>query len=235
VAAAGDDGGGRVRGAAARDGAAGAGRHGHHGHGQSVADEYSDEYYEDDEYTRWDVVGQPGSWTVSYPIGFDAITREQCLDAAWKDAPFAADMQLMNDAGVVLATSTWTYAVACTGIEGGSAGPDRTRVYAGRSTKSKPFTFLVLDTTRELASYRICRYDSISGRYRGCDMERLMSRNRTDDGNWFINYHLTWGPVGSSACSYFDRKWPQAGFRVQFYDRDMDMRLSLVRGTRLNC
>ena len=196
-------------------------------------DEYGDEYY-DDEYTRWDVVGQPGAWTVSYPIGFDEITREQCLAATWQDAPFAADIQVMNDAGAVLATGEWTYAVACTGIEGNAVGPDRTRVSAGRSTKSKAFTFLVLDTRRELVSYRICRYDSISGKYRGCDMEQLTARNRTD-GNWVVSYFLTWGPVGSAACSYFDRKWPQAGFRVQFYDRDMDMRVSLFRGTRVDC
>ena len=207
--------------------------------GQTVTDEfdeYGDEYYYDeDEYTRWDVVGQPGSWTVSYPIGFDEITREQCLDAAWEDAPFAADMQVMNDAGVVLATGAWTYAVVCTGIEGAVAGPDRTRVYAGRSTTSKPFTFWALDTRRELASYRICRYFSGTGTYSGCDRERLTARNRTDDGTWVVSYRLTWRPLGSAACAYVGRKWPQAGVRVQFYDRDLKQRLSLFRGTRVDC
>lgn len=187
------------------------------------------------EYTRWDVVGQPGAWTVGYPVGFDGISREECLAAAWQDEQFSADMQVLNDAGAVLSTSRWTYEVECQGIEGNAVGPDRTRVYSGRSTRSKPFTFLVLDTTRQLASYRICRYDSISGKYRGCDMERLTAADRADDGNWVLSYHLTWQPVGSSTCSYIGRKWPQAGFRVQFYDRGMDMRVSLFRGTRVDC
>ncbi len=206
--------------------------------GQPVGDGY-DDYYDDyddydDEYTRWDVVGTPGAWTVSYPIGFDAITREECLAATWRDAPFSATMSVMNDAGVVLATTEWVYQVRCTGIEGASAGPERTRVYAGRSTKSKPFTFVVLDTEHLLKSYRICRYDSVSGRYAGCDREVLRARNRTDDG-WVVSYHLTWGPMGSSACAFVGRKWPQAGFRVQYYDRGLDRRLTLFRGTRLDC
>lgn len=205
--------------------------------GQDVSDEYDDyedDWY-DDEYTRWGIVGQPGSWTVSYPIGFDGISRVECLNAAWKDTPFAASIEVMNDAGVVIGTGSWTYSVVCTGIEGNAVGPERTRVYAGRSTKSKPFTFLVLDTKRVLSSYRICRYDSVSGRYSGCDRERLTARNRTKDGNWALSYTITWNPLGSSACSYVGRKWPQAGFRVEFYDRSLSKRLTLFRGTRLDC
>lgn len=202
--------------------------------GQTLDDEY-DDWYDDDEYTRWDIVGAPGSWTVSYPIGFDEISREECLAAAWQDAPFAAAIQVMNDAGVVLATSGWTYAVACTGIEGNSLGPARSRVYAGKSTRSKPFRFLALDTRRVLKSYRVCHYDSIAGRYRDCDRERLTAEDRTKDGNWFLSYNLTWRAMGSSLCNYIGRKWPQAGIRVQFYDGNLDKRLTLYRGTRLDC
>ena len=126
--------------------------------------------------------------------------------AAWQDETFAADIEVMNDAGVALAVGAWTYRVVCAGNEGNSAGPERTRLSASRSTRSKVITFLVLGTKRVLTSYRICRYDSVSGRYRGCDRERLTARNRTKDG-----------------------------FRVQFYDRDLKQRLSLFRGTRPDC
>lgn len=204
--------------------------------GKPAADEWDDEYVDDDEYRRWDVVGQPGSWTVSYPIGFDGITREECLTAAWDDPAFTAAMQVQNDAGVVIGTGSFTYDVVCTGIEGNSAGPARTRVSATRSVRSRPFGFLVLDARKVLASYRICQYDSVLGRYFNCDMERLTARQRTDDGkNWGISYTITWQAMGSAACDYIDRKWPQAGFRVQYFDRSGDRVLTLFRGTRLDC
>ena len=204
--------------------------------GQSVVDEWDDEYVDDDEYTRWDIVGQPGSWTVSYPIGFDGITREQCLTAAWDDPVFTASMQVQNDAGVVIGTGSFAYDVVCTGIEGSSSGPARSKVSASRSVKSKPFAFVVLDTRRVLASYRICQYDSIGGRYYDCDMERLTARNRLRDGTgWGLSYTITWRAMGSQLCDYIDRKWPQAGLRVQYFDRSGDRVLTLFRGTRLDC
>lgn len=198
-------------------------------------DEESWEYDDDDPYVRWDIVGQPGAWTVSYPIGFDTISREECLTAAWQEAPdFSASIEVLNDAGVVLATSALPYEVVCTGIEGGSTGPEETRVYAGSSVKSKAFTFVVVDTKHVLGSYRICEYSSITGRYSNCDREKLTSRHRTKQG-WGLSYNLNYGGVGASLCSYIDRKWPQEGLRVEFYDAGMKKKLALFRGTRLTC
>lgn len=197
-------------------------------------DDYWD-YDDDDDYTRWDIVGEPGSWTVSYPIGFDRISREECLTAAWSDdSGFAATIDVMNDAGVVLGTGLWDYSVNCTGIAGGSTGPDRTRVSASRSTTSEPFNFLVQDSKHRLASYRICRYRPVVGGYNACDREDLTSRNRTKDG-WGVSYRLTFNAMGSSACAYIDRKWPDAGFRVDFYDRAGVKRVTLYRYTELRC
>lgn len=204
--------------------------------GQPVVDEWDDEYVDDDEYARWDIVGQPGSWTVSYPIGFDGITREQCLTAAWDDPTFTASMQVQNDAGVVIGAGSFAYDVVCTGIEGNSAGPARSRVSATRSVRSKPFAFVVLDTRRVLASFRICQYDSIGGRYYDCDMERLAPKDRLEDGTgWGLTYTITWRPMGAQLCDYIDRKWPQAGLRVQYFDRAGERVLTLFRGTRLDC
>lgn len=212
--------------------------------GLAVSDDLDDDYYVDheddydefDEYTRWDIGGQPGEWTVSYPIGFDEIPREDCLRAAWQKKPFSADIEVMNDAGVVLATGSWTYQVVCTGIEGASTGPERTRVYAGRSSTSRSFTFLVLDSKRILSSYRVCRYSSVDGhRYLGCDREMLTASHRTKNGNWLLSYTLSWRPMGPGLCSVIGRKWPQEGVRIEFYDRNLRKQLSLYRATRLDC
>ena len=189
----------------------------------------------EDEYTRWDIVGEPGHWTNSYPIGFDGITREQCLTAAWEPkADFSAVIQVKNDAGVELAHGSWDYSVLCTGIEGGSTGPERTHVSASHTTQSKPFRFYVVDTRHVLDSYRICVYWSLTGKYSKCDYERLTQADRTDSG-WTVGYHLTIPAQGSYGCAYVGRKWPQNGFRLQFYDSSMDQQLSLFRGTRLDC
>ena len=198
-------------------------------------DWYDDLADEDDEYTRWDVIGQPGSWTVSYPIGFEEMSDQECLAAALLDKPFEASIEVMNDAGAILATGSFSYEVTCTGIAGGSTGPDRTRVYASRSARSQPFTFLAVDTKRILSAYRICQYSSITERYSNCDYEQLTTKHRTKDGNWYLSYYLNWGPLGSSSCGYVGRKWPQAGFRVQWYDRSMKQQLSLFRGTNTDC
>lgn len=206
--------------------------------GQPVedADGYLDDPsdYADDEYARWDVSGRPGEWTVAYPIGFDGISREQCLGATWRDAPFAAVMDVKNDAGTILGSGNWTYRVLCTGIEGGSSGPERTRLSTSHSVTSKSFTFLALDTTKVLTSFRVCRYSSVTERYFACDREVLTRRNRQDE-NWAVSYSITWPAQGAAGCAYVGRKWPQEGLRVQFYDRDLDQRLSLFRGTRLDC
>lgn len=191
-------------------------------------------YDDDDEYVRWDIVGQPGNWTVSYPVGFDGISREECLTAAWKKAPFLTQIQVMNDAGAILGTGEWSTQVTCTGIEGNATGPASTRVSAGRSTQSKPFTFLALDAKRVLTSYRICRYSSITGRYSACDLERLTAKDRSG-ANWFLSYTVSWRPLGSTVCQYYGRKWLQSGLRVQFYDRAMSQRLSLFWGTKVDC
>lgn len=206
--------------------------------GQVLDDEddyWDDEDYGDEEYSRWDIVGIPGQWTVSYPIGFEEISREECITAAWSDKPgFAATMEVLNNAGVVLATNTFNYKVICTGVEGGSTGPEETRVYAARATVSKPFNFYVIDTKRVLKSYRVCRYNSISGKYANCDREKLTKSDQTKEG-WGVSYNLTWQALGSSACTLVDRKWPQSGIRVEFYDASLDKIVSLFRGTRLDC
>ena len=202
----------------------------------------SDEYWEDDwdddyddEYTRWDIVGSPGQWTISYPIGFDYISREQCLTAAWNKNPdFFANIDVMNDAGVVLATNSFKYTVKCTGVEGGATSAEETRVYANKSVKSKGFNFFVVDQKRILKSYRICNYNWYSGKYYACDREKLTKKNRSDEG-WLLSYSLTFPAYGSSTCSYIDRKWPSAGFRVEFYDSSLDKVLTLHKYTRLNC
>ncbi len=201
--------------------------------GQSIDDDWDDD--EDDDYIRWDIVGQPGSWTVSYPIGFDPISREECLTAAWNENPdFFASIDVMNDAGVVLGTGEFPYTVKCTGLEGGATGPDRTRVYAGKATKSQAFTFVALDSTKILKSYRVCQYSSSTGRYTKCDRERLLAKNRYKDG-WAVTYNLTYPALGSSRCAYVGRKWPQEGLRIEYYDGSLKKRLTLFRGTRLDC
>lgn len=201
--------------------------------GQAVDD---DEYGSDDEYTRWNIIGVPGRWTIGYPVGFDAMSREQCIDTldSPKGARYAAIIEVMNDAGTVLSTGSWAYEVTCTGLLGGATGPKRTRVFASRSTTSKPFEFSVLDTRHLLESYRICNYSSITGRYFGCDREQLTKRHRTDFG-WYLNYSMTYPAMGSGACQYIGRQWPQSGIRIQFYDGSYDKRVTVFWGTRLDC
>jgi hypothetical protein len=198
-------------------------------------DDYWADYDPTDPYQRWDITGTPGSWNIAYPIGFEDITREECLHAAWdKSSKFEATIEVMNNAGTVLATAVSPFSVTCTGIEGGSAGPQKTQVYANKSAKSKSFTFFVVDTQHKLSSYRICRYLSATDSYFACDREDLKSRSKTDEG-WTLGYNLTWSALGSSSCNYVDRKWPRSGFRVQFYDRDQDQVMTLYRTTQLRC
>lgn len=197
-------------------------------------DEYGDPVYDDDEYTAWEVTGGPGNWVVQYPIGFDPISREQCLNAAWGKKPFSANMQVVNDDSTVLAQGSWQYAVDCTGIEGASSGPKRTRVYSGRTAESKAFTFWVLDANHKLNAFRVCRYNAMTDAYGACDYEDLASRHRTKDG-WQVTYSLTFRPMGSSLCSWVGRTWPDAGFRMQFYSGDLDKELTLYSTTRLDC
>ncbi len=202
-----------------------------------VTEDSDDYYYSDDEYERWGIIGAPGHWTVSYPIGFPYMTREQCVDAAWIDAkgsPYAAIIEVMNDAGTVLASNTWSYEVYCTGLLGGAQGPKRTRVFAGRSSSTKPFEFYVLDKRHLLESYRICVYDSLLGRYHDCDREDLRKRDRTASG-WYLNYTIDFPAMGSDLCGYIGRTWPQSGLRIQFYDQDFDKQVTVYWGTRLNC
>jgi len=206
--------------------------------GQDVSDSWDDDDYyfdDDDEYVRWDITGAPGSWTVSYPIGYDDISRDECVAAEWdEDARFAVTLDVQNDAGTIIGTGSWDYRVNCTGIVGGSLGPEKTRVYASRGTQSKSFDFLVIDKDRVLDSYRVCNYNAITGRYFGCDREDLKKRDRTEDG-WAVSYNITWNAVGSATCRYIDRQWPQAGLRVQFYDDNLKKKLQLFRGTQLRC
>jgi len=205
--------------------------------GQDVSDSWDDDVYydDDDEYVGWTIDGQPGSWIVSYPIGFEEISREECVAATWgEDGPFSAAIDVQNDAGTLIGAAQWDYQVNCTGIVGGALGPEKTRVFAGRGTESKSFDFLVVDKERILDSYRICNYNAISGRYFGCDREDLKKRDRTDDG-WAVSYSITWNAVGSATCRYIDRQWPQAGLRVQFYDDDLRKQLQIFKGTQLRC
>ncbi len=203
--------------------------------GQPVLDEYDDEIWPDDNpQSRWNVAGAPGGWTVAYPIGFDPINREQCVAAAGTAAPFGAMIEVKNDAGTVLGTSTWTYAVKCTGIVGGASGPDRTKLSASHSVRSKPFRFYILDSEHRLSTFRICSYEGIYGSWRNCDYEDLRADQRTKNG-WTITYTLTWNGLGSSTCQYVGRKWPSAGFRVQIYSSGLRKQLTLTRYTRLDC
>lgn len=201
-------------------------------------DYWDDEDWEtdlDDDYNRWDIVGSPGQWTVSYPIGFDYISREQCLTAAWNKNPnFFANIDVLNDAGVVLATNSFNYSVTCTGVEGGATSPEETRVYSNKSAKSKGFNFYVVDQKRLLKSYRICNYNWYSGKYYACDLEKLTQSNRKDN-SWILSYTLTFPAYGSATCSYINRKWPDAGFRVEFYDASFDKIVTLYKYTRLDC
>jgi len=204
--------------------------------GQLVeSDDWDDDWYDDDEYTQWIITGTPGQWNISYPIGFEEISREECLYSAWqKDPKFSATIEVLNDAGTILSSGSFNYEVSCTGIEGGSVGPEKTRVYAGKSTKSKPFDFFVVDAKHMLKSYRVCNYSSITGKYFSCDRESLTKRQKSDDG-WVLSYTLTWNSLGSATCNYIGKKWPQSGFRIELYDAQMDKVLSLFRGTRLDC
>ena len=187
-----------------------------------------------DPYTSWDVVGGPGNWTVSYPIGFDGISREECLAAGWRHTPFYASIDVQNDAGVVLATGSWKYSVECTGIEGGVTWPRKTRVYAGHATRSKFWKYYVLDTRHVLKTYRICRFNYFRDRYGSCDYEKLTARHRTDTG-WIISYALTYGAMGSSTCAWIGRKWPDAGFRLELYSGNLNKRLTMWGTTKLDC
>lgn len=198
-----------------------------------AVDEYGDPV-EYDEYTSWDVGGGPGSWTVSYPIGFDGISREECLAAGWRKTPFYASIEVLNDDSVVLATGSWKYSVNCTGIEGAVNWPRKTMVYAGRSSRSKPWIYYVLDTRHVLNTYRICRYNSFLDRYDSCDYEDLTTRERTDTG-WTVSYSLTFGAMGSSTCAWVGRKWPDAGFRLELYSGDLDKRLTMYGTTKMDC
>lgn len=198
-----------------------------------AVDEYGDPV-EYDAYTSWDIVGGPGSWTVSYPIGFDGISREECLAAGWQKDPFYATIEVQNDASIVLATGSWTYTVNCTGIEGAVTWPRKTRVYAGRSTTSKPWTYFILDTRHVLNTYRICRFNAYLDRYGSCDYEDLTSRERTDTG-WTISYRLTFTALGSSTCAWVGRQWPDAGFRLQVFSGNLDKRLTMYGTTKLDC
>jgi hypothetical protein len=190
---------------------------------------------DDDEYSRWDILGSPGQWTISYPIGFDYISREQCLTAAWnKDPDFFANIEVLNDAGVLLATNSFNYVVNCTGVEGGATSPQETRVYSNKSVKSKSFSFFVVDRKRVLKSYRICNYNWYSGKYYACDREKLTQKTRDDEG-WILSYSLTFPAYGSTTCAYIGRKWPDAGFRVEFYDSSLDKVITLYKYTRLDC
>jgi len=204
--------------------------------------ELDDDDWDDDwddiepEYADWTITGAPGSWTVGYPIGYEDIPPEECLVSYFNKNPFKASIEVMNDAGTVLASGNQNYRVACTGIAGNSTGPDRTRVYSGKSSKSQGLAFLVLDTKFTLDSYRACQYNSISGRYYACERKELKrSGKQKRDYGWVLSYNLTWRPMGSSLCSYIARKWPQAGVRVEFYDARMRKELTLFRGTRLTC
>ncbi len=203
----------------------------------------SDEYWDDedwdtdydDEYSRWDIVGSPGQLTISYPIGFDYISREQCLTAAWnKDPDFFVNIEVLNDAGVVLATNSFNYEVNCTGVEGGATSPEETRVYSNKSVKSKGFNFYVVDQKKVLKSYRICNYNWYSGKYYDCDREKLTQKNRSDEG-WLLSYTKTFPAYGSSLCNYIGRKWPDAGFRVEFYNSSLKKVITLYKYTRLDC
>lgn len=200
---------------------------------QSPVDEYGDPI-EYDAFTSWDVVGGQGNWTVSYPIGFDGISREECLAAGWRHTPFYASIEVQNDASVVLATGSWKYAVNCTGIEGGVTWPRKTQVSAGHSVTSKPWIYYVLDTRHVLNTFRICRYNSYLDRYDSCDYEDLTSKDRTDTG-WTVSYTLTFDAMGSTTCAWIGRKWPDAGFRLQLFSGDLDRRLTLYGTTKLDC
>jgi hypothetical protein len=204
-----------------------------------------DDYWDDDddfwddidpEYRDWTITGAPGNWTVGFPIGYEDISREECLLSHFNKNPFKAQIEVMNDAGTVLATTSRNYRVACTGVAGNASSPDRTRVYSGRSTKSKGMGFIVLDTKYTLDSYRVCQYSGVSGRYFNCERKVLKrsGKDKTDFG-WFLTYNITYQPMGTALCSYIARKWPQSGIRVEFYDKKLRKELTLFTATRLTC
>ena len=209
------------------------------GQGVTDDDDYWDDeddlYYDsDDPYMRWDITGQPGNWRIAYPIGFEEISRQECLTAAWNKKPdFSASIEVMNDAGTILATSAWPFKVTCIGIEGGVARPDKFQVYSGKPSSSKAFNFYVVDTKHSLTSYRVCDY-RFTGSYANCDREDLTKSQRSTEG-WNLSYTLNFRAIGSASCSYIDRKWPEAGIRIQFYDKSMRQKLTLYGGTQLRC
>ncbi len=207
-----------------------------------VADD-DDDFWDDDDwddidpaYLDWTVTGEPGNWSVGYPIGYEDIPREECLVSRFNNNPFKAQIEVMNNAGTVLATASQDYRVTCTGIAGNASSPERTRVYSNRGSKSKSLGFLVLDTKHTLDSYRVCQYSGISGRYFNCDRKVLeRSGSEKKDFGWYLPYTITYQAMGGTLCSYISRKWPQSGIRMEFYDKRMRKELTLFTATRLTC
>jgi hypothetical protein len=204
-----------------------------------------DDFWDDDDwdnidpaYSDWAITGDPGEWTIGYPIGFDDISREECLVSHFNKNPFKAQIEVMNDAGTVLGTATQDYRVTCTGIAGHASSPDRTRVFSNKGAKSASMGFLVLDTKYTLDSYRVCQYSGIGGRYFNCDrqvLKRSGAGSNKKDFGWFLSYSITYQPMGSTLCSYISRRWPQSGMRIEFYDKRLRKELTLFTATRLNC
>lgn len=210
----------------------------------SLADD-DDDFWDDDDwddidpaYRDWTITGAPGEWTIGYPVGYEDIPREECLQAHFNKNPFKAHIEVLNNAGTVLATASQDYRVTCTGIAGTASSPDRTRVFSNRATKSGSMNFLVLDTKHTLDSYRVCQYDGIGGRYFKCDREvlkRTGNRKNKQDFGWFLSYNINYKPMGSALCSTISRRWPQSGLRIEFYDKRLRKELTLFTATRLTC
>lgn len=183
---------------------------------------------------NWQVVAVPGGWQFRSRIKYYDMSPEECWSAAFAERPYRISVSVRNPADVELATANHPYTVDCAGLAGGVDGPKRLLLHAGRDSAKAIITFYLLDTKHTMKSIRSCSYNALADRYYACQRQHLTARFRTDYG-WAVTFAMQWPAMGSAACTYVGRKWPEAGKQVAYYDAGLHKRFTLYHGFRLEC